>query len=55
MLGEEGGANSNFALKGKFMMRGFTRYAVACLDCGYVGDTLTEKDRSQLEKKVQDA
>jgi hypothetical protein len=55
VLGQEGGANSNFAPKGKFMMLGFTRYAVACLDCGYVGDTLTEKDRSQLEKKVQDA
>ena len=55
MLGEEGGANSNFALKGKFMMLGLTRYAVACLDCGYVGDTLTEQDRSKLEKKALDA
>ena len=55
MLGQEGGASSNFVPKGKFMMLGFARYAVACLDCGYVGDTLTEKDRAQLEKKVQDA
>jgi len=53
--GEQGNASSNFVPKGKFMMLGFTRYAVACLDCGYVGDSLTEKDRAELEKKVRDA
>jgi hypothetical protein len=39
----------------KFMMLGFATYAVACLDCGYVGDALTEEDRCKLEQKVRDA
>jgi hypothetical protein len=55
VLGGDGGANSNFVPKDKFMMLGFPRYAVACLDCGYVGDSLAEKDRSELGKKVRDA
>ena len=55
MLGDQGNASSNFVPKGKFMMLGFTRYAVACLDCGYVADSLSEKDRSKLEKNVQAA
>ena len=53
MLGDEGSVN--FAPKGKFMMLGFATYAVACLDCGYVGTSLTEEDRCELDKKVRDA
>jgi hypothetical protein len=44
------GGEGSFAPK--FMMLGFATYTVACLDCGYVGETLTEEDRSTLEEKV---
>jgi hypothetical protein len=45
--GEEG----SFAPK--FLMLGLAKHAVACLDCGYVGETLTEEDRCKLEEKVR--
>jgi hypothetical protein len=47
------GGEGSFAPK--FMMLGFATYTFACLDCGYVGGTLTEEDRCTLEKKVGDA
>ena len=53
VVGNKG--SGNFVPKGKLMMIGFATYAVACLDCGYLGGSLSEEDRSELEKKVQDA
>ncbi len=50
VLGNKG--STNFVPKGKLMMVGFATYALACLDCGYLGGTLTEEDRHDLEKKV---
>jgi len=47
VLGDEGSVN--FAPRGKFMMLGFATYAVACLDCGYLGTSLTEEDRCRLQ------
>jgi DNA-directed RNA polymerase subunit RPC12/RpoP len=52
VLGNKG--KGNFVPKGKLMMLGFATYAIACLDCGYLGGALTEDDRSDLEKKVQE-
>ena len=53
VLGNKG--SGNFVPKGKLMMVGFATYAVVCLDCGYLGGSLTEEDRYELEKKVRDA
>jgi hypothetical protein len=53
VLGNKG--SGNFVPKGKLMMVGFATYALACLDCGYLGGCLAEEDRYELEKKMRDA
>jgi len=47
--------NSQFRPIGNWTYLGFQTYDVACLDCGYVGTCLSEDERSELEKKIQNA
>ncbi len=48
-------SDSLFRPMGRPMFFGFQTYDVVCLDCGYVGTCLSEDERAQLEKKLQEA
>jgi hypothetical protein len=44
-----------FRAKGQIDDGWFATYSVACLDCGHLTGCLSEEDRHELEKKIQDA
>ncbi len=47
--------SSLFRPTAKPVFVGFQIYRVACLDCGYVGTSLSEDERSALETKLRAA
>ena len=47
--------DSHFRPTGKGTFLGFQTFDVACLDCGYVGTSLSEDERAALEKKLREA
>jgi hypothetical protein len=44
----------NFAPKGKMMLLGYSPLSFVCRDCGYLGICLSEKERGELDAKVQE-
>jgi len=46
--------SSQFRPKYKPMFLGFQPSDVVCLDCGYMGTCLSEDERSELEKKLNE-
>jgi hypothetical protein len=44
----------NFSPKGKMMIMGYSPLSFVCRDCGYLGVCLSEKERGELDAKVNE-